>query len=213
MKFSIEQARLVTTVLVLINVSVGTVLIYRAWQGTQTASLLATVPHPFGAPKLDIVPPTQPASLASIQDQALFYSDRQFYTPPPPSAVPAGPPKPDYRLVGTFIIPSKPTIALLSNSPGVSRKVKTGDDLDGWLVAAVERGRVILEFGSTTFDITSAAKVADTGMQAVPLTRQAQATAPTGIRTLGSTAQASPLLRSGYTAPSSSPRLYRPPPK
>jgi hypothetical protein len=213
------KANLLTAVLVLATVCGLVLLVHRLWQGTQTARLLATEPKPFGVPELDIDIPARAASLAVIQDQALFYASRHLYTPPPPSAVPSTPPRPDYKLAGTFIIPSKPTVALLTGSAGVSRKVKTGDELDGWTVQSIEAGRVTLQSGDTKFDIVSATKAGNAGMHLVPLsqtaqTAQATQAAQTGvIRSLGAASQGAPISRSNYPIPNASPRLYRPPPK
>jgi hypothetical protein len=189
------------------------VLVYQAWSGTQAKILLAMPPKPFPVPKLDIGLSTPPPSLASIQDQSLFYTSRHFYTPPPPSALPATPPKPDYRLVGTFVIPAKPTVALLTGASGVSRKVKPGDDLDGWTVQVVEVGRVILQFENTTAEISSAGKASAAGMRVVPLAQASQVAPLSGLRTLGSPVQGSSVSPAGYATSSSNPRLYRPPPK
>lgn len=213
MKRTITKARLLTSVLLVINVCALALLIVRVWHGTQTVSLLATAPKPFAVPETDTEAPSRVTSLAVIQDQALFYASRRFYTPPPPSTLPVTPPRPDYKLAGTFIIPSKPTVALLTGAAGVSRKVKTGDDLDGWTVQAVESSRLTLQYGTTTFEISSAGKGGSAGMQLVPLTRTAQAAPAGGIHTLGAGVQGAPVLHSGLSIPNSSPRLYRPPPK
>jgi hypothetical protein len=217
MKGPIIPVRLLTCALVLVNLCGLTLLIHRAWQGTQAARLLATEPRPFSVPKLDTLAPARPASLGVIQDQALFYASRHFYTPPPPSAAPVMPPRPDYKLAGTLIIPSKPTVALLTGSAGVSRKIKTGDDLDGWMVQAIETGRVTLQYGSTMFDILGAQRNSNVGIRVVPLTQTAQTGANGGIRLLGGTVQgalqAAPVLPSNYSGPNSSPLPYRPPSK
>jgi hypothetical protein len=199
-------------VLALTNVCVAALLIYNVWSGTRTADLLATASKPFVIPEPKITPPG-PVNLASLQDQALFYSARHFYVLPPPSSAPVGPPKPDYKLVGTFVIPSKPTVALLSNSSGISRKVKAGDDLDGWTVQIVERGRVALQYQNDTFEIAAAGKLGSAGMQVVALTRTAQST-PTssGTRLLGSSVPPTAVSHAAYTTPYTGSRLYRPPP-
>ena len=243
MRSPITKARLLTSALVLVNTCVLGVLLDRIWYGTQATLLLATAPKPFAVPELDTGTPMRAGNLGVIQDQPLFYASRHFYIPPPPSAVPAAPPKPDYRLVGTFIIPSKPTVALLTGAGGASRKVKTGDELDGWTVQAVETGRVVLQYQATTVEISSAGKGSGTGMQVVSLGHAPQAgqaglagltTGPTGqqtaqatpssggIRVLGAAGvqgataaqgAGASASRSGYLVPNSSPRLYRPPPK
>lgn len=218
MRPELSQVRVVTIVLGLLNVGAVALLIDRAWSGTQTVDLLATPAKPFAMPELDIGIPSRAGNPASIQDQPLFYASRHFYTPPLPSTLPTAPPKPDYRLVGTFIIPAKPTLALLSSASGASRKVKPGDELDGWTVEAVEGGRVILQYGTTTFEISNASKAGASGMQAVSTQRTAQAAPAGGIRTLGSampgsSVQGASVSHAEYAAPSSSPRLYRPPPQ
>lgn len=206
------RLRPLTMVLALANVCAAALLIYNAWSGTRTADLLATASKPFAIPAPKITPPG-PVNLASLQEQALFYSARHFYVLPPPSAVPIGPPRPDYKLVGTFVIPSKPTVALLSNSSGASRKVKAGDDLDGWTVGVVERGRVVLQYQNETFEIAAAGKLGSAGMQVVALTSTAPSTPmSSGTRLLGGSVPASAVSHPAYTTPYTGSRLYRPPP-
>lgn len=213
MSASKSRVRPLTIVLILANVCATALVLYNVWVGTQSAALLATAAKPFAIPEPKIEPPGAPANLASLQDQALFYSARHFYIAPPPPSVPVGPPRPDYRLVGTFVIPSKPTVALLSNSSGASRKVKTGDALDGWTVQLVESGRVILQYQNETVEISTAGKAGNGGMQVVPMTRTAPSAATnSGIRLLGSAVQATPAPRAADTTPSTVSRLYRPPP-
>jgi hypothetical protein len=212
MRLPLAKTRLLTVVLVCLNLCALAMLIQRIWQGTQAAQLLATTAKPFPVPELNIGVPTRTATFSVIQDQPLFYASRRFYTPPPASTLPAVPPKPDYRLVGTFVIPDKPTVALLTSSAGMSRKVKTGDDLDGWTVQAIEVGRVTLQYQTTTADISSAGSGGKPGMQVVPLTRSAQSMPTDGVRILGAAVQGASAPRSGLPIPNSNPRLYQPPP-
>ncbi len=207
-----SKAHLLTVTLGIINGGVAATLVHQLWHGTQASVLLATPPRPFGVPELDIEPSPQAASVASIQEEPLFYSSRHFYMPPPPSALPATPPKPDYRLVGTFVIPAKPTMALLTNASGASRKVKAGDDLEGWTVQAVEGARIVLQFENTTFEIAGAVKGTASGMRLVPFAQPSQAVPATGIRTLGSTAQGPSATPATYATATPGSRLYRPPP-
>ncbi len=208
-----------TVLLAGVNVCVFGLLLYTAWTGTETSNLLATPPKPFPPPALKLHPPAPEAALTALQETPLFYASRHFYTPPPPSALPPTPPKPDYRLVGTFVIPSKPTVALLANSSGVSRKVKSGDDLEGWTVQTVESGRVVLQYETQTFEISSNNKSGNTGMRVAPLSRTAQlaplgdAHPAGGIRALGGPVIEHSLARG--TNPTASPplRFYRPPPQ
>jgi hypothetical protein len=211
----LTRLRPLTCSLVLLNALLAILLVYTAWSGTQVSALLATPPKPFATPSLDITPQPGLSARSTLQDRPLFYASRHSYTPPPPSALPVAPPKPDYRLVGTFVIPSKPTVALMSSPAGASRKVKAGDDLDGWSVVAVENGRVVLQFQGQTTEITSSGKTGSTGLQRmpIPLAPQAAQNSTSGVRVLGNEMPRVSLSQSVPDVPSSSPRLYRPPPK
>lgn len=203
-----------TGALVLFNFCFASLLLYHAWIGTQASTLLAVPPKGFVMPAPDIIPPVRRESFAGIQDQSLFYASRHFYAPPPPSAVPPTPSRPDYQLAGVFVIPSRPTIALLRNAAGASRKVRTGDDLDGWQVAAIESTKVLLEYQGQTAEIAGAGKSVGR-IQVVPLARNSQPAAAqsVGIRTLGSGTPAMSASPSVFGRPSVQPRLYRPSPQ
>jgi hypothetical protein len=208
MKSLLAKVRPPTAALATANFLMAAVLIYESWHGTQSAALLATPPRRLNLPETRIGLPARAANLASIQDHALFYASRQFYVPPAPGSIPITPPKPDYRLAGTFVIPSKPTVAVLTNQTG-TRKVKPGDDLDGWRVQVVENRRVVLQYEDQILEITSAAQGNGSGMRAVPLTRTAQAASAGGTRTLGAAGGRAQLPT--HDPSSAAPRLYRPP--
>ena len=217
MSFTMPALRARTVALVTLNAVLAALLVLCAWRGTQTRSLLGTAPRPIPLKQYSLVRPAMTTNLAAIQDRALLYAARSFYMPPLSGT---SPPKPQYRLVGTFIIPFKPAVALLSSANGAARKVKPGDSLDGWLVEAVEDRRVVLRYGSDTFYIASAAAgKPGLTLQSAPLARQTPPVA--GNRILGSsevTAPTAPMrLTSGVSAPNvqplSTPRLYTPPPK
>ena len=146
-----------------------------------------------------------------FRSRALFHASRRYFVPSPVEQMLAAPP--DYRLVGTLVIPHKPTVALLAHAATQERrKVKTGDDLDGWTVQAVENRRVLLMQGGREHAIENAQGAPDAGLTVVRLARsQAQGS---GVRTLG--AGGSPQVTaaaSGPPQPQSAPRLYRPPPQ
>ena len=216
MSFTMPALRARTVALVTLNAVLAALLVLCAWRGTQTRSLLGTAPRPIPLKQYSLVRPAMTTNLAAIQDRALLYAARSVYMPP---LAGNSPPKPQYRLVGTFIIPFKPGVALLSSANGAARKVKPGDSLDGWLVEAVEDRRVVLRHESETFDIAStAAGKPGLTLQSAPLARQTPPVA--GNRILGSseaTAPTAPMrLTSGATAPNVqplTPRLYTPPPK
>ena len=197
--------------LAFVNIALFALLVARAWNGTATESLLAVAPRQWVEPKLEIAAPSTAAEPVSFQERPLFLASRQFYVPPLPPTIPVAPPRPDYKLVGTFIIPSKPTVAVIAQrASGASRKITLGDAEEGWLVRAIESRRVVLGYQDETFDIGNPAHGA--GLAIVPLTARlpgnpsspAVAGAP---RVLGRGGIAAPLS----SATSENARLYRPP--
>jgi hypothetical protein len=139
----------------LVNVALIVAVGLRLWQGTQVGALLATPARKLAlTTTVPAEPELAPTRLEPIQQSALFYPARRFYAPP---AVVALPPKPNYRLTGTFVVPSRPAVAMLNPSGGGStRKVSPGDDLDGWTVLSVEASRVVLRLNGELYEITQA---------------------------------------------------------
>jgi hypothetical protein len=214
MSESKKGVRFSSTALLVLNAAAAALLVDLAWHGTEATQLLQTAPKALAPLELDIDPGRPRVELGALQEEPLLYANRRFYAPPPPGAVPTAPPRPDYKLVGTFVIPSKPTVALLSGPGGLARKVKPGDDLEGWSVTAVEGGRVILRYQSETIEITNSAKAGGPGMQMAPLSRTAQSSPSGGIRTLGMMGPGTPPgAPASYPTSNQSARLYRPPPK
>jgi hypothetical protein len=188
--------------------AMGVAIVAIAIRGTQADALLATrakLPAPLN---LDVAAPQRPPDLAAIRAQPLLHASRAFYMPPAPNAAPTTPPRPDYRLAGTFIVPRKPAVALLaSHSAGTSRRVKPGDELEGWMVQVVDRRFVTLSYGDERFDITATQPPASAGLKRVPIQRQRVAAG--GLQSLSATGTSSASMSSGIA---DAPRLYRPPP-
>jgi len=201
-----------TLALGLIVAAFGIVCLFVAFSGTQAAELLATPAKTPAALKIEFAPDVT-ADLAAIQSQPLLHASRSFYVAPPPDAVPASPPKPDYRLAGTFLVPGKPSVALLvSNQNGVNRRIKTGETLDGWTVQAVLRKQVTFTWQNESFDLTSAPPPVSAGMKRVPMTRARVASSggSVGVQSLGAAGASAPAVSGGMA--SDQPRLYQPPP-
>lgn len=221
------------------NLALGAVLGIRLWHGSDAARLLSTPARRLNLTSFtDSSPGTALTTLDGIEQAALFYPTRQVYTPPVMTAQLV---RPDYRLTGTFIVSNRPAIAMLAqNESGSVRKVKAGDDLDGWTVLSVDASRVQLRLNEQQFEITRAAassvtsyggslagiagpaaNVAPTaGIKGTGLTRVSMAPAGTplptsGVQVLGHAGNA---LR-GSSVPGVpavqpvQPRLYRPPPQ
>lgn len=193
--------------------AIGVGILYVAFGGTRAAELLAT-PAKAPAPlSFDVSDAPRSADLAAIQSQPLVHASRAFFVPPPPNAAPATPPRPDYRLAGVLVAPNKPAVALLvSRQGGASRRVKTGEEIEGWRVKAVERTQVTLAFDTETFAISSAPTSASmsTGLKRVPITRARMASAG-GVQSLSAASNSSGAISGGQSA--EPPRLYRPPPQ
>lgn len=209
MRRSLSTASPRVLALAALNVILAACLLTGIWRGTQTATLLATAPRPMPLPEYELTRPVSQTRLATLEDRTLLYASRHVYVAPAPNLAP---PKPNYRLVGTFIIPSKPAVALLTGPQDTSRKVKAGDRLDGWLVEAVERHRVQLRHDGETFDIVDTVP-GDTGLtvQRAPLARLTPSVTPGGVKLLGQPTSIAPGAASPASSTRSTPRLYQPP--
>ena len=156
---SISAPGFTTALLGLAGVTLAALIATRLVGGTQTAALLATPARPAIVPATSLDAPAIENHLEPLRDRALFYASRAFYVPPRAPTLPSVPPRPSYELAGTFIIPRKPSVAFLrpGASGGVPRKVKAGDDVDGWTVESVEASRVLLRFQDERAEIQRAA--------------------------------------------------------
>jgi hypothetical protein len=182
--------------------------------GTRARELLATPARDPAALEIKIGEAKVGMDLTSIQSQPLLHASRAFYTAPLPDSVPTTPPRPDYRLAGTFLVPGKLPVALLvSGQGGASRRVRTGDTLDQWTVEAVRTRSIRLTWQTESVELTAVppAAAAAAGLKRVPFTRGrlTSSGAPAGLQSLG--AQGSVPAYTGGPA-SDQPRLYRPPP-
>ncbi|MEP7246142.1 MAG: hypothetical protein ABI885_21015 [Gammaproteobacteria bacterium] len=179
MKASLGQLRPLTGLLMVVCFGIMLTLMKCIWQRTQTDALLRTPARAYTLPSVTLELPQKGSGLEPIRDNALFYASRSFFVAPPPGAAPVTPPKPDYLLAGTLIIPRKPTVALLQQrAGGAVRKVRPGDDLEGWTVRSVENRTVVLMFGEEHMEIVSVARSARQGIVAMPVSRGARGGAP-----------------------------------
>jgi hypothetical protein len=196
-----------------LTASLGLVSLFVVLRGTQAERLLATPAKAPPALAIDLAPATSGVDLAAIQSQPLLHASRVYYVPPPPDATPAAPPRPDYRLAGTLLVPGKPSVALLINQSGVGRRVRVGEVLDGWTVQAVVRQQVTFTWESERFELTTAgaSSALNAGLKRVPFSRQRVTSTDSGIQTLGGVGGPSAPAFTG-AQPSNQPRLYRPPP-
>jgi hypothetical protein len=204
-----------TLALGLIAAGFGVACLYVAVSGTRAAELLATPAKAPAALKIDLAPAATSADLAAIQSQPLLHASRVFYVAPSRDAAPATPPKPDYRLAGTLLVPGKPSVALLVNNQSrASRRVKPGETLDGWTVQAVLRQQVTFIWQTERFELSSTAPPVSAGLKRVPITRarvaSSGAAGGTGVQSLGAVGNAAPSFSGGPA--SDQPRLYQPPP-
>jgi hypothetical protein len=177
--------RPVTQVLALFVLALALLLARLLATGSQAVSMLATVPKRMTViPILKNLPSNQQAPLDALRRSPLFYAARSYYVAPPP-VVPTTPPVPDYRFAGSVLDQSKSGLVILVNkTTSASRRVRIGDDLDGWAVAGVEARRVLLKVGDTQIEIGREGGAVEE-LQRVAFVRGNQSGSSGGIKVLG----------------------------
>jgi len=233
MKNLFTRISLFTALLAAMAAALGTLILVRLAAGTQADALLATSAKTANIPEMKLQAPALEAQLEPLRDHALFYASRAFYVAPPPPAAPAAPPRPNYGLAGTFVIPHKHTVALLKQGAGENVvKVRAGEDLEGWHIESVEASRVLLRYQDERFEIARTARDSGSHLTRVPLTRPGRATAAVSVaavtpadaaspapdvtvKSLGSGRSGAPIRDAALHPGQSSmeARLYRPPPQ
>jgi hypothetical protein len=179
-------------------------------RGTRVEAIMKTPASKVSVPRRALQFSATSPNWDSIRNQALFYVTRQIYVPPDPSQLAAQAAPPDYRLAGVLVIPEKPAMAtLIQNASGAVRRVRAGDDLDGWLVREVATRRVMLEQESRHVQIGDASPVVSAGLSTAPMTRGVSPQM-NGTRTLGDGRVVSTAPVTIYRL-LDEPRLFRPP--
>ena len=137
-------------------------LVLQGWRGSRAAAILRTPPR-----KTTLAQPPQALNLTNdfqiIQDRALFYATRKFYAPvlatPPTTASQLS----SYQLLGTLLVPHKPSVAFLRAGPaGQTTTVSPGDHLDGWTVKAVQSGKAVFSYNDQRVTLTTTLPVGNT---------------------------------------------------
>lgn len=150
-----------------------------------------------------------------IQARPIFHQSRSFYVAPPPQVVQQ--PPPEYRLTGSMSIAGKSSAVLIHGVTGARTSVSLGDEVEGWTVAAIEPGKVTLQFADRVAEITSRSSpqgrgVTVVGAQASNQTSLAPAPGTNGVRVLGNSSSSAPTSQSATNdSANPAPRLYRPP--
>jgi hypothetical protein len=191
----------------------GAACLWVAMSGTQATELLATRARAPVDLKIVLAPSAPSTDLGAIQSRPLMHASRAFYVAPSPGATPTTPPRPDYRLAGTFLVPGKPSVALLVNNlSGASRRVKTGEMLDGWTIQTVLPKQVTFTWQDERFELSTTPPPVSAGLKRVPMTRARVASSGggAGVQSLGAAGDTGPAFSGGPA--SEQPRLYRPPP-
>jgi hypothetical protein len=130
----------------------------RLIQGSSVQSLPDSSARKLSWAKSDFSIPGRALDLTEIRDRPLMYATRALYVAPPSPQLPSAPP-PSYRLVGTLVVPGKPALALLMPPAGSARRIKVGDELDGWKVRGIDVGRVVLELGVQRIELVKVGDV------------------------------------------------------
>jgi hypothetical protein len=198
--------------LIVVNGGLLTALGWRLTEGSQREELLQTQER---APDVtfDAVDVPGVGTFDSVQARAIFHQSRSFYVAPPPQIVEQQPP--NYRLAGSMSVAGRQSAVLINAQTGARVRVGMGDQVDGWVVAAIQSGKVTLQSGARVAEITAGSKTQGGGV----IVTSAQATVTpspnaNGVRLLGN----SPLGAPGPQPVSGAsldqaPRLYRPPPR
>lgn len=94
------------------------------------------------------LPPAQ--AFRNVIERPLFHASRQPIVSEAPAATAiTAADKPDFVLRGTIVVAGGERLALLE-AGGTQKTVRQGDNLQGWSVAAVESGRVVMERSGNT---------------------------------------------------------------
>lgn len=160
--------------------------------------------HNVSLPDLTVLTPVTAVSIdiGRIRDNALFYSRRSFYEPPPPSQ---SIPSPDYDFAGSMDTPQGKRVAFVkAKSDHASRMLHLGDDLDGWRVEGIEPTKVVLVRDDHQTELTSTATPTIGLIHGAPVAQ----VVPTTPHVLGAQATTFPLP----PRPPTTARTYRPPP-
>jgi hypothetical protein len=140
--------------------------------------------------------------LAAIRDNAVFYSHRTFFQPPPPGQTI---PVPEYEFAGSIGLPQGKRVAFVKKkSDKTNRTVHVGDDLDGWHVETIDAQQVVITRDTQKVEL-KAANESGSGLVHGTVTPYV---AQSGMRTIGGGA-AVPHPPQAVTHAA---RTYQPPP-
>lgn len=141
--------------------------------------------------------------LAAVRDNAVFYTHRMFFQPPPPGQSIA---VPDYDFAGTMSLPQGKRLAFVKKKSDKSnRTVHVGDDLDGWRVESIDAQRVVLMRDAQKIELKAASESTVSGLVHGTVTPYV---AQSGMRTTGGGTAVLPPPQ----AVSHAPRTFQPPP-
>ncbi len=150
--------------------------------------------NPVAAPNVDLV---------AVRDNAVFYTHRAFFQPPPPGQ---GAAAPDYDFAGSMGLPQGKNLAFVKKrSDKSSRTIHVGDDLDGWRVESIDAQRVVIVRDSQKIELKLANESPGSGLVHGTVTPYV---AQSGLRTIGGSTAAAHLPQVAAHAI----RTYQPPP-
>lgn len=204
----------VTVVLGAANLVAACLVVTQLWRGSQRDELAHASEEHTVVPAIARDMPA-PVELGAVQAQAVFHKSRSFYIAPLTQVVEQ--PPPDYRFAGSMSIPNRPPSAvLMHNQTNARTKVGVGDQLEGWMVAEVGPGRVVMRLGERSAEITSTSR--NQGGSGIGMTVTsgmnvpAAASAPPGmVRILGAQGTFPRAPSAARAVANEAPRLYRPP--
>jgi len=201
--------RVTTALLTLLNVALAlfVVLLWNRGQArvSEPAMLIApTLPLPDLAALNSVPMPS--VNVATIRDQAVFYSNRAFYQPPP---VPTEVPAPEYEMAGSLRLANGKRIAFVTSKADRStRTLHVGDDLEGWHVQGIDPDRIVLDRNEQSTELRGKTATSASGLVRGP---GAPRLVQTGVHLLGATGQGARPVAGQYS--SLGPRAFHPPPR
>lgn len=213
------NVRLPLITVAVVNVAAASLVAVQLWNGSQRDQLAGA--ESMQIPVAGAVHELPAATIFdAVQAQAVFHKSRSFYVAPQAPVVQQ--PAPDYRYAGSMSIPNRPASAVLTHNQTSARmKVAVGDQLEGWTVADVRPGKVVVQLGDRMAEITATARgqaggtasgiTMTSGMQLMNIQSAAPAPSAGMVRVLGTPGASPGIAPRANAASNEAPRLYRPP--
>jgi hypothetical protein len=202
-----DTIRFATVLLSVLSGSLLVLLVIIArWGETRVHAPEHVSARHLAEPDLSLLNPSAAANVdvTAIRENAVFYSHRAFFQPPPPGE---SIPVPEYDFAGSMGLPQGKRLAFVKRkSDRSNRTVHVGDDLDGWHVESIDAQRVVIVKDGKQIELKSANESGGSGLVRGTVTPYV---AESGLKAIvGNTAAVHPPQAASHAA-----RTYQPPPQ